>query len=192
MRARVLTGVTIRMQASGTGEASPRRGSGRSAAALVRSAGPGFDAGFAALRTAVARACMGASRWEARVVMGLRAGLEFAAADPEAARALTIQARRSIPHAAAEGRGLSRASRDQEVIAHFTEQLERVTPEEKLVSVGSARGVVDAAATLVRGSLLAGRSSELPAALPGLVYLALLPYKGHDEAAGWATLSPRC
>jgi hypothetical protein len=165
-------------------EASGSGGGGRgglTAAARVRIAGPDFTTSFLALQNAVRSACVPRTEWQARIVLGLRAVLEFAAADPTAARSLTIQARNGDPAA---------PDRQDEVLAYFAELLDEVTPAEKLVAVSTDKGIVDSIATIVRGQLLAGSADQLPAALPDLVYLALLPYTGLAEARRWASAAP--
>lgn len=166
------------MKASGSSSDSPHQGGGPAAATRVRTSGPDFSASFLALRDAVRKTCAAETQWQARIVVGLRAVLEFAAADPAAARALTIQARNGTPDAAAN---------QDEVIAYFTEWLGEMTPAEKVVAVSTDRGAVDSIATIVRGHLLAGSAEQLPAALPDLAYLVLMPYTGLAEARRWAS-----
>ena len=164
------------MKASGSSGVSPRQG-GLSAAARVRAGGPEFSASFLALQEAVRFACAAETQWQARIVVGLRAVLEFAAADPAAARALTLQARAGSPAA---------ADSQDEVIAYFAESLAEVAPTGKLVAISTDQGVVESIATIVRGHLLAGTAAQLPSVMPDLVYLTLMPYTGLDEARRWA------
>lgn len=169
------------MKASGSRGASPRQGGGLTAATRVRTSGPDFSANFLALQDVVRKTCAAETQWQARIVVGLRAVLEFAAADPAAARALTIQARNGNSAA---------AGNQDEVIAYFVELLGELTPAQKVVAVSTDRGVVESIATIVRGQLLAGSAEQLPAALADLVYLMLLPYTGLAEARRWASAAP--
>jgi hypothetical protein len=170
------------VKASGSSGASPPQGDGLTAAARVRTAGPEFSTSFGALRDAVRRACAAETQWQARVVVGLRAVLEFAAANPAGACALTIQARRGNP---------AEPDRQDEVIAYFAAVLGEVTPEDKLVAIPRTdEGLVDSIATVVRAHLIAGMAEQLPGLVPDLVYLALMPYTGLAEARRWASASP--
>jgi hypothetical protein len=169
------------VKASGSSGASPPQSGGLGDAARVRTAGPDFSVSLRALQDAVRRACAAETQWQARIVVGLRAVLEFAAADPAAARALTIQARNSNSDVADNQDG---------VIAYFVELLGELTPAEKVVAVSTDQGVVDSIATIIRGHLLAGTAPQLPGAVPDLVYLTLLPYTGLTEARRWASSAP--
>lgn len=169
------------MKASGSSGASPPEGDGLTAAARVRTAGPDFSTSFSALQDAVRRACAAETQWQTRVVVGLRAVLEYAAADPAGARALTIQARRGNP---------AEADRQDQAIAYFAALLGEVTPEDKVVAVSRTdEGLVDSIATVVRAHLIAGMAEHLPGLLPDLIYLALMPYTGLAEARRWASAS---
>jgi len=168
------------VKASRSGGVGPRHDGASSAAARVRISGPDFQASFRALQEGVRRTCAAETQWQARIVVGVRAVLEFAAADPKAARALTIQARN----------GEEGADREDEVIAYFAELLARVAPAEKRVDVSTETGLVDTIATIIRGHLLAGSAAELPGKVPDLVYLTLMPYTGLGEARRWASFAP--
>src|SRR6185312_2682249 len=122
---------------------------GSSAAARVRVAGPDFESSFRALCDAVQIACAAELEWQARVAVGLRAVLEFAASEPGRARALTVQARGGAGHA-----------REDELLAYLAGRLAKSLPEQKRVPVSSVTGIVDSIATIVRGHLLAGSSEE--------------------------------
>ena len=169
------------MEASRSSGTGPRQRAELSAAASVRTGGAEFSASFLALKRAVRRACAAETEWHARVVVGLRAVLEFVADDPAAARALTIQARRGGP---AEFDG------QDQVVAHFTELLGELAPAERLVAISTDTGIVEAIATIIRGQLLAGTADQLPAALPDLVNLTLLPYTGFTKRVAGPRLAP--
>jgi hypothetical protein len=147
------------------------------AAARARRGKAEFRACFAALQDVIGEACAAGGEWESRVASGVRAALEFVAADPEAALTLTVRARRVT---AAAG------TREDEVLAHLEAQLDRVTPSHRRFDVGTNRGAVDAIATIVRGNLLAGRAERLPSLAPELVELTLMPYCGLASARRWA------
>jgi hypothetical protein len=153
---------------------------GASAAARVRTGGPDFESSFLALRGVVRTECAGELDWQARVAVGLRTVLEFAAARPDRARALTVQ----LHHGAD-------SDREDEVLDYFAFLLAHTIPEEKRVPISSLAGIVDSIATIIRGHLLAGSTSELGAIVPDLVYLILMPYTGLAEARRWASASLR-
>jgi hypothetical protein len=170
------------VKASGSSSASPPEGDELTAAARVRTAGPDFSTSFSALQDAVRRACAAETEWQTRVVVGLRAVLEYAAADPAAAGVLTIQARRGDP---------AQPDRQDQVIAYFAALLGEVTPKDKLVAVPRTdEGLIDSIATVVRAHLIAGMAEQLPGLVPDLVYLTLMPYTGIAEARRWASAAP--
>jgi hypothetical protein len=115
-----------------------------------------------------------------KVVAGIQTVLEFAAADPATARALTIQARRADPE---------EADRQDQVLSYFTELLGEIAPAEVRFAVSTDQGIVESVATIVRGNLLAGTEKQLPELAPELVYVALLRHTGFAEARRWAESS---
>jgi hypothetical protein len=139
-----------------------------------------FLASFVALQGAVSRACARHDEWQAKVAAGVRAALEFAAADPAGAHALTIDARRQR---------LEEGDREQEVVGYFASLLADVAPAEKRFPISTDEGAVEAIAMVARGHLLAGTAERLPELAPELIYLALMPYTGLSEARNW-TESP--
>ncbi|HEX6229186.1 MAG TPA: hypothetical protein VFZ41_06950 [Solirubrobacterales bacterium] len=121
-----------------------------------------FSACFELLRKEVRKACARHTQWETRVSAGIQAALEFAAANPHRARALTVDVR---------------GDRQDEVIEHFTEMLGDVTPTDRF-PISTDRAIVGSIATMVRSHLLADSADRLPQLVPDLVYLALMPYLG--------------
>src|SRR5262249_57531750 len=87
--------------------------------------GESCAAGFEQLQGGVREACGRETAWEARVVAGVRAALEFAAAHPGEARALTIEA----------GGADAAVDRQDDVIAYFTGLLREAAPYEKLFPI---------------------------------------------------------
>jgi hypothetical protein len=166
-----------------------RGGSGRSfgsadlsAAARVRATGEDFTASFLQLQDAVRDACTREGEWEARVVAGIRATLEFVAENPARAEALTVRARRSRP---------PRRDRDpeREVLGYFAGLLGAVAPAERRFPISTDEAIVESIATIVRGHLLGGTADQLPGIAPDLVYLALMPYLGLAETQRWVAAS---
>jgi hypothetical protein len=156
-----------------------RRNYGVTAEEIARRGDAEFEPSFAALKATVDRACVREKegRWEARIVAGIGAVLEFTLEDPAAARALTVCA----GSLATEGRDL-----EGEMLSYFAELLTEVVPEEMLFPISSAEGIVETTGVLIRGHLLAGRVKRIGELGPELVYLALMPYVGLDDAKQWA------
>jgi hypothetical protein len=136
-----------------------------------------FCRSFEALKGAVRRASARQLEWEAKVVAGVRAALEFAAAAPASAHALTIAARRQNPPG---------GHREEEVIAYFSALLGEGAPRQSRAPVASEEGLVESIAIVVRGHLLSEATDQLPIRAPDLVYLTLMPYVGIAEARRWA------
>jgi hypothetical protein len=154
-----------------------RRDYGVTVEEIARRGTAEFGPSFAALKVAVGRACAPEAEWEARVVAGIRSVIGFALDDLAAARALTVCAG-----------ALSSDENDLEgdLLAYFEERLKEVAPGEMLFPISSAAGIVETAAILIRGHLLAGTPEKLPALGPELVYLTLMPYLGLGGAKKWA------
>jgi hypothetical protein len=131
------------------------------------------------LELAVMRACARSGEWPEKVAVGIRAALDFAAANPEAARVLAIDVRTS-------GSGTDYLR----LVELFSELLGAEAPREPPgVSDASDRAVVGGIATVVAMHLRSGTLDRLPHAAPELTYLALLPYLGFEEAKRWASLA---
>ena len=112
-----------------------------------------FLPSFAALKDHVARACAGEEAWEAQVVAGIRAVLEFAAADPQGAHALTVDARR---------RTGGEVDLEQEAIDYFAGLLRQAVKVERRFAISTEEAVVESIATIIRGHLQLGTADELP------------------------------
>jgi hypothetical protein len=114
---------------------------------------------FVALRDAVNGACEKQTEWEGKVAAGIRAALEFAAADPAAVHALTIDARRQ---------SLGDDNRADEVVRYFAAMLGEVAPAEMRFPVSTDEGAVEAiriiAVSLIGRGMSTYRLSRLKAA----------------------------
>jgi hypothetical protein len=137
---------------------------------------PSFDR----LRGRVRKACAGHSKWEERVVAGVHAALAFAADEPAAAHALTIDARRQP---------VGSGDREDEVVEFFAELLRDGAPAGRRIPIASGDGIIESIATVIRGHLLAGTSGQLVSLAPDLIYLTLMPYTGSAGAQHWANTS---
>ena len=154
--------------------------SGETRAAAARRGKASFLPSFAALKDRVAKACGGEEAWEAQVVAGVRAVLEFAAADPQAAHALTVEARR---------RATGEVDLEQEAISYFAGLLREAVGVERRFTLSTEEALVESIATIIRGHLQLGTADELPGIAPDLVYITLMPYLGISEARRWAESS---
>jgi hypothetical protein len=154
-----------------------RRDYGVTVEEIARRGTAEFGPSFSALKDAVARACHRDGEWEARIVAGIVAVVEFALEDLAAARALTV---------CAGAQATDEADPEGEMLAYFAELLANVAPDQMLFPISSPAGIVETSAVLIRGHLLAGRSERIGELGPELVYLALMPYVGLDSAKEWA------
>jgi hypothetical protein len=168
---------SVKASRSTGGEDRGRRPPRASVIATRRSEGPDFTASFLELQELVHGACKRESRWEAKVVAGIGASLDFAATEPAKARALTVGARRPA---------FGERYPEQVVISYFARELGAVAPRARRVAISTDESIVEAIALLVRGHLLQGTEVRLPVAAPDLIYLALVPYLGLGEARDWA------
>src|SRR5262245_41686937 len=71
-----------------------RHGSSGIRPSVHTAAGEDFASSFSQLQDAVRRACAMHGDWEARVVAGIRAAIDFAVESPARAEAVTLNARR--------------------------------------------------------------------------------------------------
>ena len=160
----------------------PRQGpSGVSAIAGRRAEGEDFLASFLELQEAVRASCRRQGKWEAKATAGIQAILDFAAAHPGKARALTLEARRPA---------FGDRNPEQVVIAYFSGRLAEITPAAKLVGVSNDQSVIEVIAAFVRGHLLGGTEDQLPDSAPDLVSLILMPYLGLAETSRWIESIP--
>jgi hypothetical protein len=136
-----------------------------------------FSSSLRALQDAVRKACAGQSEWEAKIAAGIRATLDFAALEPAAVHALTIDAQRQTS---------TFGDRQQEVIAYFAGLLAEVAPTGARHQISSDESIVESIALIVRGHLLSGKADQLPLLAPDIVYLILMPYAGIAAAKHWA------
>ena len=167
------------MKASGSGGGGgPRRASpGISSIAARRVAGEDFSSSFAEIQAMVRSACSERVGWEEKIVAGIHATLDFAAANPGKATALTLNARRP---------GFGDRNPEQIVIAHFVKLLGETASAQRRLPVATDVSIVESIAAIVRGHLLAGTENQLPEVAPDAIYLALMPYLGLEATRRWA------
>ncbi len=139
-----------------------------------------FEAAFARLQVVVEEAYVSRAAWPDQVAAAIRAGFEFAAADPEAANLLTNQA-------LAHGHdGISRYHRLIDYAASLLAPGRHLSPEGALLPEILESAVASGITTLVAQRVDQGRAGELPALVPDAVQFALTPYLGSEEARQFA------
>jgi len=139
-----------------------------------------FEAAFARLQVVVEEAYVSRATWPDQVAAAIRAGFEFAAADPEAANLLT---NRALAH----GRdGIARYHRLIDYAAGLLAPGRDLSPEGALLPEILETAVASGIATLVAQRVDQGRAGEIPALVPDAVQFALTPYLGSEGARRFA------
>jgi AcrR family transcriptional regulator len=146
-----------------------------------------FDTTATRLRERIdAAANRGGDNWRDRLRFSLEELLNFACGEPEAARALIVEAR------AASAEALLR--RD-DLLDHFAGCVDGLVreylPGGTTHSEITAAGVVGGVEALLYARLNKGRLDDIEALLPSLMYFAVLPYEGHEAANEELTLAVR-
>jgi hypothetical protein len=125
---------------------------------------------------AILDACGAEQDWPVKVAAGLRAGLEFAAADPAAAHTLTN---------GALALGTDGSDRYERLVAYLGERLlagREERPEGNRLPEITERAMAGGVLTLVAQRVDEGRAGELRALVPEAIQFVLTPYLGADEA----------
>ncbi len=138
-----------------------------------------FDRAASRLRAAVTAACDAAEPGPAGVAVAIAATLDFAAADPAAARMLVIE-----PWA----HGDDGTARHGRLVEHFAELLGascRNAEDERQPPPLTEQLMVGAVTGVLTEHLLDGRTAVLPSLAPELAELVLLPYVGAAQAKAW-------
>ncbi len=128
------------------------------------------------LQVAVAKGCAGRDAWAGRFAAGIRAALAFAAANPSAARAL-IDAR------AGDRDG---EENYQELVERFSAALGECAPADERLLACRDEALLGSIAGVISGCLHCGSAERIDEIAPDLVYLALLPHVGFEEARYWS------
>jgi AcrR family transcriptional regulator len=118
------------------------------------------------------------STWRDRLRLGLEELLRFATAEPDAARALIVEAR------AASAEAVRR--RDElldQCAACIDAQVRELLPQAPSKAAITAAGIVGGIEALLYSRLNRGEIQELDVLLPSLMYFAVLPYEGHRAAS---------
>ncbi len=125
-------------------------------------------------------ACQGEGVWPAKVAAAVRAAVEFAAAEPERARLLTIE---SLVHRPDGGERYART------IEHFAELLRAEAPQDRRRPKSTEQALIGGLARTLADHLRTEDFDALRASVPELVELLLVPYVGRAEAREWAMRS---
>lgn len=138
-----------------------------------------FDTTAARLRERIdAAAEKGGANWRDRLRFSLEELLRFVSSEPEAARALIVEAR------AASAEALLRRDNLLDYFAGSVDALVRDhLPEATSHSDITAAGVVGGVEALLYSRLNKGELDDLDSLLPSLMYFIVLPYEGHEAAS---------
>lgn len=144
-----------------------------------------FETAFARVQVAVEVASAEQREWPARIAAAIRAGLEFAAADPAAANVLTNEAIGAGPDGIARYRRLT--TYIAEAFAGGRDEGADAEEPPQVTDQALAGGLLG----LVAERLNTGRAAELPALAPEAIEFALTPYIGVGKARRVARLATR-
>jgi hypothetical protein len=136
-----------------------------------------FSGAVGRLQVAVLEACQEQEQWPAKVAAAIAAAIDFAAAEPESVRLLTVEALIQRPDG---GRRYVRT------IEHFADLLRIEAPIDERRPKSTEQALVGGVATTIADRMRHGTPGELQAAIPELVEFVLLPYVGSVEAKRWA------
>jgi AcrR family transcriptional regulator len=138
-----------------------------------------FDTTAACLRERVSTAAdKGGGCWRDRLRFGLETLLHFASTEPDAARALIVEARAASPEA---------AMRRDDLLDHFAgcidTQVQDLLPDAPSHSSITSAGIVGGVEALLYSRLNKGETAELDSMLPSMMYFLVLPFEGHEAAS---------
>ncbi|HEX7244879.1 MAG TPA: hypothetical protein VF245_04845 [Solirubrobacterales bacterium] len=135
-----------------------------------------FEAAFARLQVFVEEAYGVPGDWPVRIAAAIRAGFEFAAADPETANVLTNEA-------IARGRdGFARYNRLVDYCAGLLTPGRELQPENEQLPEILERSLAGGLIMLIAQRVDQGRAAELRTLVPEAVQFVLTPYLGLEEA----------
>ena len=136
-----------------------------------------FDAAADALMTAVRTATARETTFDGKVTAGVRALLETLAATPGPARVCIVESLVAGPDA---------IERRTDVMEAFARLLDDDAPPVTDLPAITSEVIVGGIYETIYRRIAGGRVAELPALVPDLVELALLPYVGEAAARGHA------
>jgi AcrR family transcriptional regulator len=122
--------------------------------------------------------------WPERIRLGLQTLLAALACNPDGARVALVESL-SVGEAAVE-----RLRAALQTFVPILEQGRACAASTEHLPPQASEAVVGGIAAILHRRVLEGRTAELPALLPDLVYFALMPYLGHHRALRAAGLDP--
>lgn len=136
---------------------------------------------IARIERAISAQIEGPVPWSERVRIGLRTLLCVLACNPEGARVALVESLSA---------GEPAGARMRSAVARLVPVLEEGRTHADALGAGdtghlppqTSEAVVGGIASILHRRVLEGRTAELPALLPDLLYFALMPYLGHDRA----------
>jgi hypothetical protein len=134
------------------------------------------EAAFERFLAAVTEAAMCQRLWPLQVNAAVAAGLEFAVADPEAARLLTVEAVCQDPTLA------RRVLKSSDRLARLLSSGRRISPAASALPALTEKALVGATFSTVSPLLMRGESQHLLELRPRLVELILAPFVGTELA----------
>jgi hypothetical protein len=135
-----------------------------------------FESAFARLQVLLEMACVGEGPWADRATVAIGRALEFAAAAPAAASALTNGA---LAHGVD---GLERYERLMTYLAGLLEAGRAESPHGADLPATTERSIAGGVATIVANRVDRGGAEGLPRLAPEVVQFVLTPYLGTEEA----------
>jgi AcrR family transcriptional regulator len=135
------------------------------------------DVVFERFLSTLLRACNSEQEWPLKIKAAIGATLAFAAADPEQAQLLVIDA------LAADVEVTSRVLASNDHLASLLSAGREHSPRGAELPPLTEKAVVGAVSGIVAGRLMSGEAERLPELEPQLVEIVLLPYIGAEEAS---------
>jgi len=136
-----------------------------------------FAAAFGRLQVSVLEACGGEEVWPAKVCAAVGAAVDFAAADPAAARLLAIESLARRPQG---------GNRYLRMVEHFADLLRAEVPADERRPERTEAALVGGVTSLVADHLRGGTPEQLRALAPELAESVLVAYMSRGEARRWA------
>jgi hypothetical protein len=139
---------------------------------------PGDDVARALndLEVAVLDACAAEEQWPAQIAAGVYAGVDFAIANPDLAKAWVVDSATDADY----------RSRYEWVVGRLAGFIRVRAPVDTRLPASTDEALVAGIVGLVGDHLRIGRLGRLAELRPELVLLTLLPYLGFTEAQRWA------
>jgi AcrR family transcriptional regulator len=152
-----------------------------------------LDELIARIEGAISGRIDGSERWSERVRVGLQTLLAAFADDPDGARVALVECLGAGEAAIARVRSaIAKAIPVLEIGRRGDGDARGSAPSTDHLPAQTSEAVVGGIASILHRRVLEGRTAELPALLPDLLYFALMPYLGHERAlAACASASAR-